>query len=110
MPSVVVGQVVAAVDEEVVADEYAAVVDVVADAAEKEVAKVVRVGRLPVVTDRVGEMAEDTPPPRAVEAGVVATVVTAESAPPYGTIRHAPSTAPHNTNKAAVQDSHLIGK
>lgn len=45
-----------------------------------------------------------------VETGVVVTAAGAAESPPCGQVRHTAHTAPHSTNKAAVIDSHRIGR
>ena len=45
-----------------------------------------------------------------VETGVVVTAAEVAGLPPCGQVHHAAHTTPHSTNKAAVIDSHRIGR
>lgn len=49
-------------------------------------------------------------PTTVVETGAVVTAAGAAESPPCGQVCHTAHTAPHSTNKAAVIDSHRIGR
>lgn len=95
------GNVTTAVED----DDVAAVV-VTVDFANDDVDEGSRAGK--VVLAAVD--AKVVLPTTVVETGVVVTAAGVAGLPPCGQMRHTAHTAPHNTNKAAVIDSHRIGR